>query len=163
MDVAIAKSYTVNVHFHRLAVTAAILLSALHGGCTTDGAAPKASGLATPTAATTIGEAFHDAEAVAGRESGRTTAKGTGVSMAPVYGENTLLVINPIRYEELRPGMSVAYVNSRGVRVVHKLVSKTQGGWFVIGFNNSRIDEDLVTPSNLIGVVYASFNYTDET
>jgi len=83
--------------------------------------------------------------------------------MAPVYGDNTLLVINPIPYDDLQPGMTVAYVNSRGVRVVHKLVSRTKAGWFVIGFNNARIDEDLVTPENLIGVIYASFHYTDES
>jgi len=83
--------------------------------------------------------------------------------MAPLYGDNTLLVINPIRYEELEPGMTVAYVNARGVRVVHKLVTLTKSGWFVIGINNARIDEDLVTPENLLGVVYASFHYTDES
>ena len=82
--------------------------------------------------------------------------------MAPVYGDNTLLVINPINYADLKPGMTVAYVNSQGLRVVHKLVSKTKGGWFVAGINNTRIDEDLVTPQNLIGVIYASFHYTDE-
>ena len=82
--------------------------------------------------------------------------------MSPVYGDNTLLVINPIKYEDLKPGMTVAYVNSHGMRVVHKLVSKTKGGWYVIGLNNARVDEDLVTPENLIGVVYASFYYQDK-
>jgi len=82
--------------------------------------------------------------------------------MAPVYGDNTLLVINPIRYGDLQSGMTVAYVNSRGVRVVHRLVSQTKGGWFVVGINNARVDEDLVTEENLIGVVYASFHYADE-
>jgi hypothetical protein len=82
--------------------------------------------------------------------------------MAPVYGDSTLLVINPILYEELQAGMTVAYLNGRGLRVVHKLVSRTRTGWFVAGINNARIDEDLVTPENLLGVVYASFHYTDE-
>jgi hypothetical protein len=131
--------------------------------CTSDGTGPaSASGPATPTTTTSIGEAFTDAEAVASREPGRTTAKGTGDSMAPVYGDSTLLVINPILYEELQAGMTVAYLNGRGLRVVHKLVSRTRTGWFVAGINNARIDEDLVTPENLLGVVYASFHYTDE-
>jgi hypothetical protein len=110
-----------------------------------------------------MGDAFQDAEAVANRGPGRATAKGTGVSMAPVFGDNTLLVINAIRFEDLEPGMTVAYVNSKGVRVVHKLVSRTKAGWFAIGINNPRVDEDLVTPENLLGVVYASFHYSDES
>jgi hypothetical protein len=135
----------------------------LLAGCSSDGVGPSfASAPATPTTTASIGEAFSDAEAVANREPGRTTAKGTGDSMAPVYGDNTLLVINPIKYDELQAGMTVAYVNARGVRVVHKLVSRTKSGWFVIGINNARIDEDLVTPENLLGVVYASFHYADE-
>lgn len=162
MDAGPVQPYTVRVVFQRPPVVAALLLSAFLGGCTGDGAGPKVAGPATPTSAASIGEAFRDAETVAGREPGRVTAKGTGASMAPVFGDNTLLVINPIRFEDLQAGMSVAYVNSRGMRVVHKLVSRTKAGWLVIGFNNTRIDEDLVTPANLIGVVYASFNYSDE-
>lgn len=145
--------------------TLAILVCApFFGGCTSDGAGPaKSAGTAAPTTTASMGDAFRDAETVASREGGRVTAKGTGVSMAPVFGDNTLLVINPIRFEELGPGMTVAYVNGKGVRVVHRLVSRTKGGWLAIGINNPRVDEDLVTSENLIGVVYASFHYTDET
>ena len=138
-------------------------LVALGGGCASGGGASTTAAESTePTSTATRGEAFRDAEAVANREPGRMTAKGNGASMEPVYGDNTLLVINPIRYEDLKPGMTVAYVSSKGIRVVHKLVSKTNGGWYVIGINNARVDEDLVTPQNLIGVIYASFHYTDE-
>lgn len=136
----------------------------LTAGCSSDGTGPaKPSGPATPTTNASMGDAFRDAEAVANREPGRVTAKGTGGSMAPVYGDNTLLVITPIRFEDLEPGMTVAYINGKGVRVVHKLVSRTKGGWFAIGLNNPRVDEDLVTQENLIGVVYASFHYSDES
>lgn len=146
------------------ATPAIAAFAALLSGCTSDGAGPaKATGPAAPTTNATLGDAFRDAEAVANRETGRVTAKGTGVSMAPVFGDNTLLVINPIRFEDLEPGMTVAYVNGKGVRVVHKLVSRTKGGWFAIGINNPRVDEDLVTPENLIGVVYATFHYSDES
>jgi hypothetical protein len=86
-------------------------------------------------------------------------AVGTGSSMQPVYGDETLLVINPIAYDDLRPGMTVAYRNQRGVRVVHRLVVRLADGWRIMGLNNDRVDEDVVTRENLIGVVYASFNY----
>ena len=57
----------------------------------------------------------------------------------------------------------MAYRNQRGVRVVHRLVVKLADGWRIIGINNDRVDDDVVTRENLIGVIYASFNYdTDE-
>lgn len=153
-----------NISPQRFATLALAACAPLLAGCTSDGAGPvKPAGPAAPTTDASMGDAFRDAETVADREPGRVTAKGTGVSMAPVFGDNTLLVINPIRYEDLEPGMTVAYVNGKGVRVVHKLVSRTKGGWFAIGINNPRVDDDLVTPENLIGVVYASFHYTDES
>lgn len=76
--------------------------------------------------------------------------------MAPVYGESTVLVFNPIAYGDLRPGMNVAYLNSEGRQVVHRLLQSTPDGWTVVGLNNTRIDADLVTPRNLLGVVYAT-------
>lgn len=86
-------------------------------------------------------------------------AVGTGTSMQPVFGEDTLLVINPIAYDDLKPGMTVAYRNQRGVRVVHRLVVKLADGWRIMGLNNDRVDDAVVTRENLIGVIYASFNY----
>lgn len=112
-----------------------------------------------PSTDVAVDQAWHDAKAVADRGPGRMPAVGTGSSMQPVYGEGTFLVINPIAFDELRPGMIVAYRNRRGVRVVHRLVVKLADGWRVVGLNNDRVDEDVVTRENLIGVIYASFNY----
>jgi hypothetical protein len=129
--------------------------------CTTaPEAAPAARAPAvSPSVDVNVDQAWSDAKAVAARGSGRMPAVGTGTSMQPVYGDNTLLVISPIAYEQLRPGMIVAYRNRRGVRVVHRLVIKLADGWRIMGLNNDRIDDELVTPQNLIGVIYASFNY----
>lgn len=99
---------------------------------------------------------------VAAREPGRIPVVGEGSSMQPVYGDNTMLVVSPIDYDQLRPGMMVAYVNQRGMRVVHKLVQKLADGWQSMGLNNDRVDDDLVTRKNLVGVIYASINFTDE-
>jgi hypothetical protein len=116
-----------------------------------------------PSADVTVDQAWHDAKAVAARGPGRMPAVGTGSSMQPVFGEDTLLVVNPIAYDDLRPGMTVAYRNRRGVRVVHRLVVKLADGWRIMGLNNDRVDDAVVTRENLIGVIYASFNYdTDE-
>jgi hypothetical protein len=103
-------------------------------------------------------DAWRDAEMLAGRESGRSAAVGAGESMAPVYGDNTLLVVAKVPYDTLEAGMTVAYTNNRGTRVVHRLLEKTGGGWRVQGLNNGMADRDRVTEENLIGVVYASLN-----
>lgn len=142
---------------------AALLMLGWSGGCASSDLAPAAKEAPVPpTANVNVDQAWHDAKMVAGREPGREPAMGSGSSMQPVYGDNTMLVISPIAYDQLREGMSVAYVNRRGTRVVHRLVEKVAGGWRVIGLNNDREDDDLVTRQNLVGVVYASFNYDDE-
>jgi len=130
------------------------------GGCMSS---PTPVPAVSPSANVNVNEAWRDAKTVAAREPGRMPAAGTGSSMQPVYGDNTLLVISPIDYEQLRAGMTVAYVNHNGVRVVHRLVEKKEGGWRVMGLNNERVDQDLVTKKNLLGVIYASFNYDGET
>ena len=141
--------------------TALLMVGIGCAGCATDpGAGPAGRELAvSPSADVNVDQAWRDAKAVAARGSGRMPAVGTGTSMEPVYGEDTLLVISPIAYDQLRPGMMVAYRNSRGVRVVHRLVVKLADGWRIIGLNNTRVDDEVVTPENLIGVIYASFNY----
>jgi len=113
----------------------------------------------TPSADVNVNTAWRDAKLVAAREPGRQPAMGAGASMQPVYGSTTMLVINPIAYDQLRAGMSVAYLNRRGVRVVHQLVEKADDGWTVMGLNNEQEDEERVTRQNLIGAIYASFNY----
>lgn len=142
---------------------AVLLILGWSSGCASSDVAPAAKEPPVPPSANVnVDQAWHDAKMVAGRQPGRMPAVGAGASMQPVYGDNTMLVISPIDYSQLREGMSVAYLNRRGVRVVHRLVEEVDGGWRVIGLNNEREDEDLVTRRNLIGVVYASFNYEDE-
>ncbi len=115
-----------------------------------------------PSADVSVNEAWSDAKAVAGRGPGRIPVVGTGTSMQPVYGENTMLVITPVAFEDLKEGMTVAYLNRQGVRIVHVLERKVSGGWRVRGFNNELQDSELVTPRNLIGAIYASINYDGE-
>jgi hypothetical protein len=141
------------------AVAVVAALAALLGaGCATDDAAPARR--VVPTANATLGEAYRDAELVSAQEQQRRTAQGVGESMAPLYGDGTVLVIHPIGYDDLAAGMLVAYLDRHGRRVVHKLVGRTAGGWLTIGLNNDRVDGDLVTPHNLLGVIYASFHFT---
>jgi len=102
-------------------------------------------------------QAWKDAELVASMGEGRASAAGSGGSMQPVYGDNTMIVISKIAYEQLKPGMTVAYLNHRGHQVVHQIIANEAGGWSVQGLNNEIEDLDHVTRENLLGVVYASF------
>jgi len=77
--------------------------------------------------------------------------------MQPVFGDNTMIVITKIAYEELKGGMTVAYLNRRGRQVVHQILAQDGGGWRVQGLNNEKEDIEQVTRENLLGVVYASF------
>lgn len=100
---------------------------------------------------------------IAAAETGRTPAVGQGASMAPVYGENTMLVISQVNYDDLQPGMIVAYRNARGFQVVHRLLEKSPQGWIAMGINNDEIDRERVTRDNLIGVIYASLVHELDT
>jgi hypothetical protein len=133
---------------------APVFLLALFAGCASETADP-----ASPSANVRKLQAWNDAEMLAQRAEGRSAAAGAGNSMLPVYGDNTMLVITAVPYDSLRPGMTVAYRNSRGVEVVHKLIGEELGGWRVAGLNNDEADAELVTRFNLIGVVYATLNY----
>lgn len=117
-----------------------------------------------PAPSTDVGrlQAWRDAERVAAQSDDRVTVIGSGASMRPIYGENTVLVLTKIDYDRLQPGMQVGYVNAAGRRVVHVLVEKKARGWTVRGLNNESFDAELVTRYNLIGVVYASFATDDE-
>lgn len=135
-------------------------------GCESDNASPapnltavSSMGKPTPSANISKLQAWKDAELIASLGEGRLEVVGTGDSMAPVYGENTILVISRIPFEQLQSGMTIAYTNQRGHRVVHQLLIQDRLGWRIQGFNNLAEDKERVTRDNLIGVVYASLAY----
>lgn len=137
-------------------------------GCESDSSAPVAPvasaparpmGKSVPSANVSKMQAWKDAELIASLGEGRMEVVGTGDSMRPVYGDNTILVISRIAYEELKPGMTVAYRNARGHTVVHQLLARDGFGWRIQGLNNETEDAGRVTRENLIGVVYASLAY----
>ena len=141
------------------------LSSILLTGCAADNNSPggKSSGAnartdkLVPSTNVTRIQAWKDAELVASMGEGRASAAGSGGSMQPVFGDNTMIVISKIAYEELKPGMTVAYLNRRGHQVVHQIIEKEASGWRVQGLNNANEDLDHVTRENLLGVIYASF------
>jgi hypothetical protein len=141
-------------------------IAILFGGCATGNAsAQPAPAVGTsqstdkivPSTNVSRVQAWKDAEMVSSMGEGRSSAVGSGGSMQPVFGDNTMIVISKIAYEELKPGMTVAYMNRRGHQVVHQIIEKGVDGWRVQGLNNETEDLDRVTRDNLLGVIYASF------
>ena len=134
----------------RLTACAALFLGL--AGCET--IAP----VAPPSSTVTRGSAREVASTIVEGGPNRISGMGHGASMAPLYGENTRLVLAPIDFEELEKGMIVAYRDYRGTRVVHKLAFKQGKSWVAVGLNNDAYDRERVTPENLLGVVYAVIN-----
>lgn len=129
------------------------------GGCAGVDATvrPSADNEPVPSAGVTRLQAWQDAEALAALDPNRLTVIGSGESMRPVYGENTVLVLQKVAYGDLTEGMTVAYRNAAGRIVVHTLLAIEGDGWRVAGINNPNEDRGRVTRYNLIGAVYASF------
>lgn len=142
------------------------LLFPLFSGCETDSSTPvtpatrTAGNLGAPQAVPSADikkvDAYKDATLLASRGAGRQALVGGGASMNPVYGDNTMLVVHPIEYADLKAGMTVVYLSKSGRRVAHQLIAKESKGWRAQGINNPGEDQELVTPENLIGIVYAS-------
>lgn len=108
-------------------------------------------------------KARHTAKTLRAGIRGGTYGQGGGTSMEPIYGPNTILVMAPIEFSQLKSGMIVAYKNSNGMNTVHQLIYRRGRNWVAKGLNNSRSDREPVTRENLIGVVYGVFTSSQKT
>lgn len=129
-----------------------IALGAVLSGCGL-GYAPNASA---PASTISTRDSARAAAIIEDQMDGRISGPAEGNSMQPLYGSNAYLIITPIDYADLEPGMLVAYKDLFGRRVVHALLRKEGKYWTVQGVNNAHEDADYVTEQNLIGVVYGS-------
>jgi hypothetical protein len=136
-----------------------VLWATLGSGCTSPAGEARS---AAPTSDVRRVEAWQDAERIAAAAPDRSPAVGRGESMAPIFGDSTMLVLTRLPFSELEPGMMVAYRNLNGFQVVHRLVERTaRGEWTVRGLNNPRMDQERVTAANYLGVVYASLAHEE--
>ena len=159
--------------FRQSAVTllATVLCSAMLTGCTTSvspvttisgsmAATGERNGLRINPRQSAKLEAWHDATHLSSLDPDRASVAGAGESMAPVFDDDTILVITKAQFQDLEPGMKVAYLSRDGRQVVHQLVDRSPDGWRVRGINNGEVDSERVTARNLLGVVYASLDAT---
>lgn len=85
---------------------------------------------------------------------GTILARSHGTSMEPQYHSGWIFLIAPTKWEDLRVGYVVAYRNSRHELIVHRLTHDYGDSWLIQGDNNPNPDAEVVTPQNLVGVVY---------
>lgn len=74
-------------------------------------------------------------------------------------GDNTILIIKPVSFDELDEGMIVAYRDKDANRIVHQSVLKADVNGIAKGWNNKVVDDEYVTKDNLIGVVLGVLYY----
>lgn len=105
----------------------------------------------------TPSEAKQRSRALAVSLPGAFVLKGQGRSMQPLYGDNTVLVVQPKPFAQLERGMSVVFRTKDNRSITHVLVAKSKDGWRTMGLNNARHDGTPVTQENLQGVVVAAY------
>ena len=102
-------------------------------------------------------DAWRYAEQVAAQHEGAFVVRGDGASMAPLYPSGTVLVIERVSFEELKRGATVIYRNKDGRPIAHVLVAPSRHGWRTAGLGNQHVDEESVSPENLLGVVVSAY------
>jgi signal peptidase I len=109
---------------------------------------------------TSFSAAVADAMAVAASRADLSVVRVAGQSMLPYFSDDAVIVVKKIDAARMRVGMIAVYVNRFGEKVAHRVIAPVAGGWQVKGFNNDRADTSVVDNSNLLGVVYATFQST---
>lgn len=106
-------------------------------------------------------EAWRYAEQMAAQHDGAFVVRGDGASMEPLYPSGTVLVIERVSYDQLKRGATVIYRNQDGRPIAHVLVAPSRHGWRTAGLGNRHLDEELVSPENLLGVVMSAYTPVD--
>ena len=85
---------------------------------------------------------------------------GHGGSMEPLYPEGTVLVLQYLRWEDLRAGMTTIYSQDPQDPfhlVAHVLLKRDDDQWEAEGLANSAPDKVRVKADNYIGTAVAAF------
>lgn len=135
----------------------ALVLLGLLAGCHEPAVPP--TGLSPPAALVTQ-DPWQEAELVAARVPASSTVIGHGRSMDPLYPEGTVLVLQRLRWENMRAGMTTIYnkdPDNPYHMVAHVLLKREEDEWTTQGLANTTPDQVRVTADNYIGTVVAAF------
>jgi len=113
-----------------------------------------------PPVALITRDPWKEAALVAARVPLSSVVIGHGHSMDPLYPEGTVLVLQQLRWENLRAGMTAIYnkdPENPYHMVAHVLLKREENEWLAQGLANDRPDKVLVTADNYTGTVVAAF------
>lgn len=113
-----------------------------------------------PPVALVTKDPWQEATLVAARVPASSTVIGHGHSMDPLYPEGTVLVLQRLRWENMRAGMTAIYnkdPDNPYRMVAHLLLRREDEGWLAQGLANDQPDKVRVTPDNYTGTVVAAF------
>jgi len=125
--------------------------------------APLTARAVAPSSGLSFEDVLDGAHRVAELNTGWQIFKAEGQSMEPLFGKNSLVLTAHTDFKDLRLGMLVVYKDASGDLVAHRLVERADGGWVAKGYNNNKVDPALVTPNNLVGVIFGILNYKSGT
>lgn len=77
-----------------------------------------------------------------------------GESMPGYFGDSSIVVVEPVPFESVRPGMLVVYRSADGLYVAHKVIRRNEGSLTAAGTANPKVDPFPVVPEQLVGVVF---------
>jgi hypothetical protein len=113
-----------------------------------------------PPVALVTKDPWQEAAAVAAKVPESSVVIGHGGSMDPLYPEGTVLVLQQMRWENLRPGMTAIYnkdPENPYHMVAHALLKREADEWVAQGLANAQPDRTLVREDNYVGTVVAAF------
>ncbi|WP_309385502.1 S24/S26 family peptidase [Cerasicoccus frondis] len=103
-------------------------------------------------------QAIDDALAAAEHNQQWVVMLGDGHSMAPYYGRGSVLMVSPMCFYKLKPGMIAVYRDNSGDLIGHWLIESENGKWVTQGANNRPVDPQLMEKHNYVGVVFGVLN-----
>ena len=106
-------------------------------------------------------KAIRDAEKVAELSESWRVMRGAGNSMLPLYGENSVLLVEMTDFEYLGAGMIAVYRDTNGDLVAHQVRGRARDGWITQGINNRREDPSPVTTLNFVGTLFGVLNASE--
>ena len=132
--------------------------------CSTTPLTPPPAPLLTPPVVLIRDNPWLAGERVAATVPDSTLMIGHGASMLPLYPNGTVLVLQAVKWEHLRRGMTVVFspqIENPFAAVGHVLREEKDGAWETQGLNNNVPDVMVATRENYIGVVVAAFCRAD--
>lgn len=113
-----------------------------------------------PPVALVTQDPWKEAAVVAAKVPESAVVIGHGSSMYPLYPEGTVLVLQQLRWDHLRPGMTAIYnkdPENPYHMVAHALLKREADEWVAQGLANAQPDRTLVREDNYVGTVVAAF------